>query len=633
MACGKAVQMKTGPMKRTTSRIITLAALIIVIAMFAFFLKDILVPYIKLEINNDLEGAKELLRSKGILGFLTVVLVEGLEMVVVFISAEFIQIASGLSYPFYIAILLCDLGVCLGSSIIFVLVRTFKFTNKAYEKNEEKIERIAAASKKERSTVLLMYLLFIMPLIPFGAICYYGSRTNIRYGRYLLTVATGVIPSIVTSILMGTAAKYFIGNDLPLWVLILIIIALAAVLFLILFIFLDKVYFKENDRTPDSVIYSGFFRIADFLRKRRQRLHLDVDEMKKLKAPYIALVNHASFYDFYYVHELIRNTNPAFVVNRHIISAPVIRKLGKKAGFIPKRLFNKDFTSSKGILNAIRGGYSVIIFPEGRLSLTGKSYPIIEKGGAFYKKLGVDIVILRIEGAYFSCPKWRKKFYKSDISVRVRRVITKDEAAAMEAEELDRIIDEGISYDESLAPVNTYPQKDKAVGLEKLLYRCIDCGALYTTKGEGNELVCSACGKARHLGDDYRFTDEPFTIDAYYERIKALERAEYEANGLRLEADVRTVIFSEKGRYRTKDRGHCTLTPEGLEYRSERESFSIDISMLPALPFSCGTEFEAYHDDKLYYFYPDGEDENPTQTVRWALFVDLLEEMKHETKE
>ncbi len=148
-------------MKKTTQRIIIAVSVIAVIGLFVFFLKDILIPYIKLEIANDLDGARDLLASKGILGFLTVVLVEALQMVVIFIPAEFIQISSGMSYPFYIAILLCDLGVCLGATIIYVLVRVFRFSNDAYKKNEEFIDRIEQQSaKKHRSTVLLMYFLF-----------------------------------------------------------------------------------------------------------------------------------------------------------------------------------------------------------------------------------------------------------------------------------------------------------------------------------------------------------------------------------------------------------------------------------------------------------------------------------------
>ena len=72
-----------------------------------------------------------------------------------------------------------------------------------------------------------MFFLFLMPLIPFGAICYYGSSTKIRYREYILTVAIGVIPSIVTSNLMGAAAKAFIRNDIPIPLLVLIIALLA----------------------------------------------------------------------------------------------------------------------------------------------------------------------------------------------------------------------------------------------------------------------------------------------------------------------------------------------------------------------------------------------------------------------
>ena len=284
-------------MKKTTQRIIILGSLIAAVALFVLFLSDILIPFIRLEIANDVEGAKDLLSSRGVLGFLSVVLVEALQMVVVFIPAEFIQISSGLSYPFWIALLLCDLGVCLGAAIIYVLVNTFRFSNKAYEKNEKKIEKLAARVKKDRGTQLLLYLLFIMPLIPFGAICYYGSYRKMKFSRYIFTVATGVIPSIVTSNLMGMAARYFIGNDLPLWLLILIIVLLAGVLLAVLFLFLNKVFLRQNAGTPDSAYLTGFFAALHRFCRPRQRLHVDDTLLRDLPAPYIALCTHQSFFD------------------------------------------------------------------------------------------------------------------------------------------------------------------------------------------------------------------------------------------------------------------------------------------------------------------------------------------------
>ena len=612
-------------MKKSTQRIIILVSMIAAVSLFALFLSDILIPFIRLEIANDVEGARELLVDKGILGFLSVVLVEALQMVVVFIPAEFIQISSGLSYPFYIALLLCDLGVCLGATIIYVLVTTFRFSSNAYEKNEKKIEKLAARVKRDRGTQLLLYLLFIMPLIPFGAICYYGSYSKMKYRRYIFTVATGVIPSIVTSNLMGMAARYFISNDLPLWLLILIIIGLAGILLAILFLFLNKVFLRQNAGTPDSAYLVGFFTALHWFCRPRQRLHVDDSKIRDLSTPYVALCNHESFFDMYYTSRLFRNAkaSPSYVVNKHFVSHPLVRKIAAKAGIIPKKLFYPDVSVPVQIMRMLKKGYPVIIFPEARLSVDGRNYPIVDKSAAFYRRLKTDLVLLHIQGSYFQKPKWRKRSFMTDVYVSATRVVSKEEIAAMTDDELNRLIDESLAYDASAETTGVFRQKDKAKGLQNVLYRCVDCGALYTTQGAGNELICSACGKVHRLNERYLFEDESNSIGAYYAKIKALEEAELDE--LHLEADVDTVIFRDTGRYKTKEKGHCTLTNEGFSYRSDSVSFTIGFDALPALPFSVNEEFETYYNGDLYYFYPT---ENRRQVVRWALIVDLIKELR-----
>ncbi len=617
-------------MKKTTQRIIILASLVAAVGLFVLFLSDILIPFIRMELANDVEGAKDLLSSRGVLGFLSVVLVEALQMVVVFIPAEFIQISSGLSYPFYIALLLCDLGVCLGATIIYVLVTAFRFSSNAFERNEKKIEKLAARVKKDRGTQLLLYLLFIMPLIPFGAICYYGSYRKMKYSRYIFTVATGVIPSIVTSNLMGLAVRYFIANDLPFWLLILIIVLLAAVLLTVLLVFLNKIVLRENAGTPDSFYMTAFFGVLHRFCRHRQRLHVDDGKIRDLPSPYIVLCNHESFFDMYYTHRLLScaPASASYVVNKHYLSHPLIRKIAAKSGAVPKKLFYPDVAVPLQIMRMLKKGYPVVIFPEARLSVDGRSYPIVDQSAAFYRRLKTDIVIAKIRGAYFAKPKWRGRFFRSDIYISADRVITRDEIAAMTDDALNRLIDASIAYDESKDPVGTYRQKNKAKGLEALLYRCADCGALYTTRGVGNELVCSACGKTHRLNEQYLFEDEPFSIGGYYERIKELEKKELPE--LCLEADVDTEIFRDTGKYRTREKGHCTLSPEGFSYRSDSVTFTIGFDALPALPFSVGKEFETYYNGDQYYFYPR---ENRRQVVRWALIVDIVKEMRDEERE
>ena len=168
-----------------------------------------------------------------------------------------------------------------------------------------------------------------------------------------------------------------------------------------------------------------------------------------------------------------------------------------------------------------------------------------------------------------------------------------------------------------------FPQRDKAAGLEGLLYRCVDCGALYQTEGVGNELRCRSCGSRRRLDEHYRFDKAPYTIAACYDAIRRREGEEPEPLSLR--AEVRTKIFGAGGGPIRWESGVCTLDAEAFRYRSRSEDFAIPAEKLPALAFSCGEEFELYHDNELHYFYPQ---KDPTQAARWALAADLMAERR-----
>ena len=112
---------------------------IFTLVLLFFFLKNIIFEIIKLELNNDHEGIKQLLSDQGWFGYLSVILVEAFQMVVVFISAEFIQISAGLTYPWYIALLLCSCGIFLGSTIIYLLCTMTKFDSSIFKKSTDKI--------------------------------------------------------------------------------------------------------------------------------------------------------------------------------------------------------------------------------------------------------------------------------------------------------------------------------------------------------------------------------------------------------------------------------------------------------------------------------------------------------------
>ena len=190
--------------------------------------------------------------------------------------------------------------------------------------------------------------------------------------------------------------------------------------------------------------------------------------------------------------------------------------------------------------------------------------------------------------------------------------------------EVEKAVSETLYTDANRTLIDTYPQPDKAVGLEGLLYRCSDCGALYTTKGHGNTLVCSACGARHTLNEKYLFEDSGKSIADFYDAIKAQESPELDS--FELYTKVKTKIFGEFGGPIRWENGECYLNAREFRYHSPKEDFTIPVEEMPALAYSCNEEFELYHNNELHYFYPE---ENRQQVSRWALLVDMLAERRN----
>ena len=602
----------------TPERVGVVVILAIIVVLFIYFFKDIMQPLFGMQLNNDVDGASELLKNKGVYGGISVILIEALQMIVIVISAEFIQIASGLSYPIYLSIPLCDIGICLGATIIFLMVRVFKFKSSTYEKNRGMIDKITSKSK-ERNIVLLLYLLFFMPFIPFGAICYYGSSTNISYGKYMLTVATSAVPSILVSVAIGRAGMLFFTSQIPLWLLVVIVIVLSIALFLLIYWFMQKFVLKETDETPDSLFFDIFMTGTKILQFGKKKPVINDELLNKVDLPYLVLYNHESYKDFYYLYSMNHPKNPACVLDIKHFQDPFSKLFFRHSGFIPRKSFTDDPDCFSAIEKTLKNGYPVMYYPEGRLSADGRSNPIIERNGEYFKKLGVDIVLVKIDGGYYAKPKWRGRSFSSSVSVTATRVIKSAELAEMTPEEIDRIISEELYNDASLINKPKYRQPDKASGLESILYRCADCGALYKMKGRGNELKCHACGASHVFDNTYHFTGSIKSIPEYYDVICNMEEKDLESSGLT--APVTLQVFNEKGKVCQKDTGIASLDKEQFRFKSDSTEFSIPANELSALKFTCKNRFELYHEGKRCCFYPN---ENKIQVARWALVTDIL---------
>ena len=620
--------MEAAKKKKLIERIVILVFAAMVIFLLVFFLKDKFIPFIRAEINGDKDAAAAVLNGDTWFdkwsGFATVSLVEGLQMVVIFIPAEFIQISSGMAYPWWLAMLLCDIGVVIGSSIIYLLVNLFKFNGDIMNKGSS----IAKMEKRSRVSnhIVLMYLLFIMPIIPFGAICYYSASKKIPYHKYVFACATGVIPSIATSYLMGFGINSFIAYGLPLWALILIIFGAGTVLFILLFFVIKKFFLKQDVNTPNSIFYSWIIRASRIVHMWKNRFRWQGKEkLDAIDGPFVLLCNHHSQIDPFAILSAEKERRYSFVMNRYYLGVPVFGKMLKKAGFIPKKMFFNDLPCVAKITKAVKDDYPIVIYPEARLSIDGGPSYFDDSTAKLVTFLKVPVALMQIRGAYTNHPKWRKKAYRGKVILDVKEVISPEEIEKLGVEGLHERFQSVLCFNEFDNPVNIYnKKKDMAVGLEKALYMCPHCGELFTNVSEGNEIKCSHCGKTYHIGPDYKFIEdeEIKTITDYYGKIKETELKNIDNVNLDIEVDV--TIFDKNVRSKRSEKGVIHFDKDVISFKSTQSdlAFSYENAKLEGIAYSVNEEFELYYQDELYYFYPTNMDR--AVCTRIALLHELL---------
>ena len=635
------MEVKKPNRRRFFIRIFFLVITLIVIALLFFLFRNVILEIVRLIDAGDDEGLRSFMQEKGLFGLVTVVIIEALEMVVVFLPAELIQIPAGLSFPIWLAIILCDVGVCIGASLIYFIVNTLKIEPEYIESRQKKMKTLAT-KKKGKNTQLLMYFLFVTPIIPFGAICYFASTRKISYRRYLLTVATGVLPSIVTSILLGSSIKYFIANNLSLGMLILIIIGLASLLFVGMYFARRK--FLYDGHKVKGTPYSSLSEFAQFLfavysfRSARCLYHEDemYDEMGSIEGPVIYLANHQSPYDCYFAYRFVSPVHPALIYNRYYNRPKLTSFIVKNLGFIPKCLFMPDLETVKKTMRYAKNGVSILMFPEARLSLDGTTYPVTKGTADLLKKLHLPVVFLKIEGNYLAHSKVRRSKHRCKVHIRVNKIIYPAELDTLDNHNLEQIVNDTLAHNEFEYSKNyIYHDHNKAKQLDAVLYHCPHCGRDYTMHAEGNKLSCD-CGFSLELDKHYQFSDNAYgfrNIHDYYEYIKDVERKRiHEASNEILTQQVKVKKISlEKKKDDQLGEGTITLTHQGIAFDGvvggKAITFAHSLSVLQALAFSINEEYECYYNNELYYFYPV---DNPKSCTRMALLYDLLTEAQQD---
>ncbi|HPV99599.1 MAG TPA: 1-acyl-sn-glycerol-3-phosphate acyltransferase [Oscillospiraceae bacterium] len=184
------------------------------------------------------------------------------------------------------------------------------------------------------------------------------------------------------------------------------------------------------------------------------------------------------------------------------------RLIGLLADPIYRLKARTEARSAAEILQCVRAGYSVCMFPEGSCTWDGRTAPAYAGTGRLVRKCGVPLYIYRIEGGYFTLPRWSKSIRKGNLEGALAAWYPARELAGMTDEEIDRRIAEHLAAD-AYAYESAHPGARKcgrrAESLEAALYLCPACGKMGAFRSKGDQLVCSACGLTLILDEQMKF--------------------------------------------------------------------------------------------------------------------------------
>lgn len=144
------------------------------------------------------------LQSFGIFGQLIFAGIMALQVIFVFLPGEIVEIMGGYLYGPIGGLLICMLGVSIGSMIIFLFVRKFgiRFINKLI--GLEKVNEMHFLQNKENLNILL-FIIFFIPGTPKDILTYFIPLTDMKLKTFLFITTIARIPSIITSTIGGHA--------------------------------------------------------------------------------------------------------------------------------------------------------------------------------------------------------------------------------------------------------------------------------------------------------------------------------------------------------------------------------------------------------------------------------------------
>lgn len=229
--------------QQKTIGITAISIAVVLLAVIVIFVGIPLVRFLK-----EPERFRAWVEERGFWGKVAFIGMVVMKVVVAVIPGEPFELAAGYAFGVWEGLLLCMIGITIGSMIVFSLVKKFGVSIIRVFFSQERIDGMKLLHTSKKGNIILS-IVYIVPGTPKDFLNYCAGLTTIKLHTWLLVCSIGRIPSIITSTISGDAfvqKRYFFG------ILIYVVTFLVGLIGVLVYDKVTKASEKINSETPQE---------------------------------------------------------------------------------------------------------------------------------------------------------------------------------------------------------------------------------------------------------------------------------------------------------------------------------------------------------------------------------------------
>ena len=268
------------------------------------------------------------------------------------------------------------------------------------------------------------------------------------------------------------------------------------------------------------------------------------------KGAYLIISNHQTTMDPFLLSLSFRFPI-YFVASDDLFNLKVSPLINYLVAPIPKSKSLRDVAAMMAVLRVIREGGAVGIFPEGNRTISGGQWEMTDAIAKLAKSLKVPLVIYNIHGGYGTDPRWGHSIRKGRASGGVQRIVSVEELAELDSEQLFNIIKDELDVNDADSGIS-FRSKKRAEYIERALYMCPVCQGVSGIVSHKHKLKCKFCGTEAEYSQKLAISPPVAGFDRIYgwyewERKQIVKAV---AQGMRIED--KGILFRESVKFKRK---------------------------------------------------------------------------------